>query len=149
MSYGMDGWNKPSGDSISRAAAIDELRYAQHKFVVADEAGGLGTVKWSENVIFWDAAKRVLEDLPSAKQKQQWIPCSKRLPDLDEDGYSDKVLVSFSNFTGCEICEYRIVDGKGDWYVGDSEERPAEYGIHVNAWMPLPEPYKGGEHETD
>lgn len=78
-----------------------------------------------------------------AQQDSRWIPCSKRLPDLDEDGYSDKVLVSFSNFNGCEICEYRIVDGKGDWYVGDSEERPAEDGIHVNAWMPLPEPYKG------
>ena len=75
--------------------------------------------------------------------EQCWIPCSVRLPDLDEDGYSDKVLVSFSNFTGCEICEYRIVDGKGDWYVGDSEERPAEDGIHVNAWMPLPKRYKG------
>ena len=52
---------------ISRQAAIDALRYAQHRFTVADEAGGMGTVKWSEYVIYFAAAERVLTDLPSAQ----------------------------------------------------------------------------------
>lgn len=57
-------------DCISRQAAIDALRYAQHRFTVADEAGGMGTVKWSEDVIYFAAAKRVLDDLPSAQPEQ-------------------------------------------------------------------------------
>jgi len=54
-------------DLISRQAAIDALRYAQHRFTVADEAGGMGTVKWSEDVIYFAAAERVLSELPSAQ----------------------------------------------------------------------------------
>lgn len=54
-------------DLIERQAAIDALRDAQHRVAVADEAGGFGTVKWSENVIYFAAAERVLSDLPSAQ----------------------------------------------------------------------------------
>lgn len=54
-------------DLISRQDAIDALRYAQHRFTVADEAGGMGIVKWSENVIYFAAAERLLSDLPSAQ----------------------------------------------------------------------------------
>lgn len=57
--------------------AIDALRYAQHRFTVADEAGGMGTVKWSEDVIYFAAAERVLAELPSAQPERmtnrQWI----------------------------------------------------------------------------
>lgn len=58
--------DEPQGDLISRAEAIDALRYAQHRFTVADEAGGMGSVKWSEDVIYFAAAERVLTELPSA-----------------------------------------------------------------------------------
>ena len=57
-------------DLISRQAAIDALRYAQHRFTVADEAGGMGTVKWSKDVIYFAAAERVLTELPSAQPEQ-------------------------------------------------------------------------------
>jgi len=61
-------------DTIRRQAAIDALRYAQHRFTVADEAGGMGTVKWSEDVIYFAAAERVLAELPSADRPQgEWI----------------------------------------------------------------------------
>ena len=56
-------------DLIDRQAAIDELRHAQHRFTVADEAGGIGTVKWSEDVIYYAAAERVLTDLPAAESE--------------------------------------------------------------------------------
>ena len=87
-----------------------------------------------------------LNNMPSA-QPERWIPCSERLPELDEDGYSDKVLVCFSNFTGCEVCEYRECDDCHGWYVGDSDDNPEDVGVHVIAWMPLPEPY--AERRTD
>lgn len=63
-------------DLISRKAAIDALRYAQHRFTVADEAGGMGTVKWSEDVIYFDAAVNVLSLLPATqpeRKKGKWI----------------------------------------------------------------------------
>ena len=84
---------------------------------------------------------------PSAQPETHWIPCSERLPETDEDGYSDKVLVCFVNFTGCEICEYREDDDHHGWYVGDSDDNPEDIGVHVIAWMPLPEPY--AERRTD
>lgn len=63
-------------DLISRKDAIDALRYAQHRFTVADEAGGMGTVKWSEDVIYFAAAERVLTELSSAQpDKDTNVPC--------------------------------------------------------------------------
>lgn len=59
--------NRTTGGMIYRQDAIDALRHAQHRFTVADEAGGMGTVKWSEDVIYFAAAERVLADLPSAQ----------------------------------------------------------------------------------
>lgn len=61
-----------TNDLISRTKAIDALRYAQHRFTVADEAGGMGTVKWSEDVIYFAAAERVLSELPSAQLDTYW-----------------------------------------------------------------------------
>ena len=61
-------------DTIYRQDAIDALRDVQHRFTVADEAGGFGTVKWSEDVIYFAAAERVLSDLPSAdRPRGKWI----------------------------------------------------------------------------
>ena len=57
-------------DNISRQAAIDALRYAQHRFTVADEAGGMGTVKWSEYVIYFAEAERILTELSSAQPEK-------------------------------------------------------------------------------
>lgn len=71
-----------------------------------------------------------------------WIFCSKRLPDRDEDGYSDKVLVCFDHTSHVEICEYREGDDGGKWYIGDMEDSPEDVGLEVIAWMPLPDPYK-------
>ena len=69
---------------------------------------------------------------------QEWIPCSERLPEEEE-----YILLSFANYTGLDIGRYEK-DGENDnFYPGDEEETYASYGLFVNAWMPLPEPYKG------
>lgn len=57
-------------DLIDRQDAIDALRYAQHRFTVADEAGGIGTVKWIEDVIYFAAAERILTELPPAQPER-------------------------------------------------------------------------------
>lgn len=42
-----------------------------------------------------------------------------------------------------DIARYEENDGENDkFYLGDDEETYAHYGLVVNAWMPLPEPYK-------
>jgi hypothetical protein len=64
-------------DTISRQTAIDALRYAQHRFTVSDEAGGMGTVKWSENVIYSAAAERVLTELPSVQPERTCVNCGR------------------------------------------------------------------------
>lgn len=86
-------------DLISRAEVIEALRYAQHRFTVADEAGGMGSVKWSENVIYFAAAERVLTELPSAgRPKGEWVSKEELIDaindaefvyDGDDDGHKE------------------------------------------------------------
>lgn len=70
-----------------------------------------------------------------------WIPISERLPDPDE-----YILLSFENFTMAAIGRYeKQEDGSGNFYEGDEERTLLSFGLYVNAWMPLPEPYKGAD----
>ena len=76
-------------------------------------------------------------DLPSA---DRWIPCSERMPERGEDvlitdEYGDVSIASIEYFS-------RIPE---PWQWEDV------YGIQITyivlAWMPLPEPWKGADHE--
>lgn len=76
-----------------------------------------------------------------ALMTQQWISCNKRLPKKNE--YVDDVRKY-----------YLIQDEYGDMHVAHISGRgwePMEsikaLGCDVVAWMPLPEPYKGGDSE--
>lgn len=81
-----------------------------------------------------------LAKIAIALQSQKWIPCSERLPEEEE-----YILLSFANYTGLDIGRYEN-DGENDkFYPGDDEETYASYGLIVNAWMPLPEPYREEE----
>lgn len=71
------------------------------------------------------------------ERKRDWIPISERLPDTDE-----YVLLSFENYTMAAIGRYEENDEGGTFYPGDDEKSYSSYGIFVNAWMPLPEPYR-------
>lgn len=72
-------------------------------------------------------------------QSQKWIPCSERLP--EDESY---ILVSFENSTMPDIARYEENDEGGTFYPGDDEKSYSSYGFFVNAWMPLPKPYKEG-----
>ena len=79
-----------------------------------------------------------MEDAEEKDRLGQWIPCSERLPEEEE-----YILLSFANCIGLDIGRYEK-DGENDnFYPGDEEETYASYGLIVNAWMPLPKPYKG------
>ena len=78
---------------------------------------------------------KVLEDgeCVTVGEAPRWIPVTERLPENPA-----QVLVTYS-WGEVTVGEY--------WNNGEGW---GTYGEEVLAWMPLPEPYKGGEeHETD
>lgn len=77
------------------------------------------------------------EDAKDANVPGKWILCSERLP--EDESY---ILVSFENATMPDIARYEENDEGGTFYPGDDEKSYSSYGIFVNAWTPLPEPYK-------
>ena len=72
-----------------------------------------------------------------ALKETQWILISERLP--EDESY---ILVSFENSTMPDIARYEENDEGGTFYPGDDEKSYSSYGVFVNAWMALPEPYK-------
>ena len=112
------------------------------------------------NSAFADAVKA----LPSADRPQGWIPCNERLP---ED--IRPVLVTWKNTDPASYYQYIVGKhfigtahyhiGKWYWYSNVTEDFLAEYGeceteefdeaIEAVAWMPLPEPWKGADDETN
>lgn len=94
-----------------------------------------------------------LKELPSAQPKQQWIPCSERLPEVHESGnsfsgiYMQSVpVLVYGICEGEENAQFHVVtycdDLDGNTYWSTALDAVTITG--VIAWMPLPEPYKGG-----
>ena len=78
--------------------------------------------------------------LKKESEERRWIPVTDRLPESGK-----YVLMSFENFTLPAIGQYEVNDeGDGAWYLGDNDEGDTccSVGLFVNAWMPLPEPYR-------
>lgn len=77
------------------------------------------------------------------KEQHRWIPVEERLP--EEDNY---ILLSFENFSLPLVGRYEAdSDGEGAFYLGDCDEGDTclSENLFVNAWMPLPEPYRKEE----
>ena len=76
------------------------------------------------------------EDAEEKDRLGQWIPCSERLPKIGE-----YVLISCEGFDAPSVGKYEEDDIGETFYL--SEDMPCEdLGIVVEAWRPLPEPYK-------
>lgn len=124
-------------DLISRQAAIDAFDCAE---LTPD--GGVDA----------NDALEILEKLPSVQPTQRWTPCSEGLPAPKEKygkKWSEYVLVfgiGLSGTRGVAISQY--------YYDLDEQKESgwAEAYMYIDsgimkeiiAWMPLPEPYKGG-----
>ena len=98
-----------------------------------------------------------LKALPSAQPEQRWIPCSERLPE-ERDWYlgifkePDTGWINPTPF----ICDYLLgkktkATTKEGWILKGHTDREEYIDYYFNlecvAWMPLPEPYKGGEQD--
>ena len=84
------------------------------------------------------------EKMRPAQPEQRWIPCSERLPSENGD-----YLVTLENGV-VKILGYsttqRTTYPKGFYYIKDGFSW-RQMQNPVVAWMPLPEPYKGGEQD--
>jgi hypothetical protein len=80
----------------------------------------------------------IREAVEEVKADDDWIPCSERLPDLLDERY----LVSLAG-GGVGVMEYKST---GFHNYGSFSPVPIET---VTAWMPLPEPWKGEQDESD
>jgi len=106
------------------------------------DANALSIVKFTalvnEYAKGWnDAIDAIMENQPTEKPEQHWIPCSEWLP---EDDRSKVVTLANGN---AEVGYY----SNGEWWcVGDkfTLENPT-----VIAWMPLPEPYEVEDEKTN
>ena len=109
-----------------------------------ERKSGMKTGYWSPNkkqeLVDRLAMYEDREDAKDTNVLSKWIPCSEKLP--EDESY---ILVSFENATMPDIARYEENDEGGTFYPGDDEKSYSSYGIFVNAWMPLPEPYKGAD----
>lgn len=111
-------------DYISRQAAINNIKNGFHWETV----NGITAQAVLKQVI------HDIEIMPSAQPEQRWIPVTESLP---EDGQ----LVIFSTKTGrVHQGKYYVDNSVNQWYSALYKMRA--WNNVVNAWMPLPEPYK-------
>ena len=74
-----------------------------------------------------------------------WNPVEEQLPET-----SDYILLSFANFSLPAVGRYeRNEDGSGAFDLGgcDEEDTCVSQDLFVNAWMPLPGPYRPDQAE--
>ena len=93
--------------------------------------------------------KHMIADARSVQPEQRWIPCSERLP---EEG--ERVLATHLGGVNPnkQVIEHIYQCGKFTygWDMDMNVDSPTfgqRYMGEVIAWMPLPEPYKGGEQD--
>ena len=116
-------------DLISRQAAIDAIFGRSHEII-----------------------KMRIGNLPSAQPEQRWIPCSERLPEEYGEFLVTMTEKAKAKDLGFDIDETYIRKMR---YNSNGWQLPRHIPSWINeavkdevlAWMPLPEPYKGGEQD--
>lgn len=105
---------------ISREAAIEEIARR-------DTTDGTVKVFSGKEII------GILNEQPTA-ERQGWIPCTVKYPD-----WAERVLVITTSH------EYHVWDctsHRGEGYFWEDDEGLYHNKYEVEAWLPLPEPYK-------
>ena len=122
-------------DLISRQAAIDAAKHA-----------------WAKGL----EPSQYIEIIPPAQPEPHWIPCTERMPHNTGDFYLCTAKLSVDDEYEVELlmldtandfdksyfskCIHNGLVFRESWSGGNE-------ALDVIAWMPLPEPYRGGEKE--
>lgn len=96
---------------------------------------------WKIDHLYQELSREVME----LRKRLKWIPIEEQLPETEE-----YILLSFSNFSLPAIGRYETdSNGNGAFFLGDCDEEDTciSQDLFVNAWRPLPEPYKANEEE--
>ena len=150
---------KAEGDCISRMAAIDALARMMPRSYTPDGSHPADEEIFRAQEVFADCIE-ALEILPSAAPStahttettaettapstDAWIPCSERVPDnYDYQLLTEEVHYTTGKIVRCVLIAY--YDDEDDVWMS-AEESPEAISYPI-AWMPLPEPYKGGDSE--
>ena len=140
------------GDLIFRKAAIEALARMMPRSYTPDGSHPADEEIFRAQEVFADCIE-ALEILPSAQPEPYWIPCSKRMPEEREwigtktfgTTISDEVYVTFESPKGERFTKHlSFQNGK----VSSFTQREIDVfykGAVPIAWMPLPEPYRGGD----
>lgn len=111
--------------------------YYQNKYEVCFEDGECG--EWLSE------AADILEIV---RQYPEWPKSGKWIPADQPPSNNNYILISFENFSVPQVGRYEEDEEGGAFYVGDEEESCISQELIVNAWRPLPEPYKEDVGET-
>ena len=92
-----------------------------------------------------DTGLEPAEVLQLKKNTVQWIPVAERMPERNKSVLL--CMKSRSSRTG--MCIQTGSYDNGFWFIQGAAgyESLATFEFHVLAWLPLPEPYRGGEYE--
>ena len=88
------------------------------------------------NILLKIKSKKELKDTLLRGQQMKWIPCNERMP---------KGTVLCCDDRGNMLVGLLCKDEAGYMAYGDDGQEM----YNCVAWMPLPEPYKEGDYETD
>ena len=110
---------------------------AEEKFIICT-LGGDGVLSEYDDtydVVIHCTSKADQEQTVKLIKDSNWIPVSERLPDSN-----DYILLSFSNFSLPMVGRFE----DEAFYLGDDDEGDTcvSQDLFVNAWRPLPEPYR-------
>ena len=98
---------------------------------------------------FWELNRneiwKVIDEQPTVEAEPRWIPCSERLPESDNE-----VLITVWDAEDDYVEVYKGFYQGHEWWTqwchGCSKIKDEPCGENiVIAWMPLPEPYRGGD----
>jgi len=153
---------KVEGDCISRQAAIDAMKdmYRAAEKWLRDTTDDVTKARAESCMASLVEIKLRTEKLPVVQPEPKWIPCSERLPDdlaevnvtwVNHEPEPYYAFLKDKPFTASAV----YYKGKWYWYSSVCVDVLAEYGrndvdkvddtIEITAWMPLPEPYRGGD----
>ena len=128
-------------DLINRQAAIEAVEHITSSMSVCvntDECHGMKRMQ-RQTVI-------ELANLPSAQPMPQWIPVSERLPE-ERGFYLVKVCAEYRPIRIYAFSPWDM-DKERKFWINDSDSHSHVFDHFVEAWMPLPEPYRA-ERRTD